>query len=411
MNHPPFNIFTQRLDPEGTLARLLELLPNSEVSYHADGTWAAISGCWKRGWLKKALTLKVQNNPDYYAGDEWRTQLAGMANYFRQFPGSEAREDVFGFFPCLKFALSFTLDPDPVDGDPRQELIFEMVKFMEGVIFLPTCLLDGEGRVLLAANGENDPDATLPTNAVVFFKKGFSTEEGIENDAEHELRPPTLEQIQARLVLMAALVDRGVMEDSPDIEGEQQRAALVKGLRGSLAWELAEPFEREALECPAGELKDQTTRNLEWLSEGAMVLAWALQLADLPAYDEQVDVYVLYDVRDRLIEGSVVSVLRDAQVIDKLAFQMLAIHWRLQQYSLESKALDFVDYAKRAWCGPMDLSLAKLIDNDLAVGNAPFVVAPEEAWRCANGIMQERRKAAHWLLGHEPVYSENDAST
>jgi hypothetical protein len=142
-----------------------------------------------------------------------------------------------------------------------------------------------------------------------------------------------------------------------------------------------------------------------------MVIAWALGLVELPAYDEQVDVQKLYEIADRLSQDGVDTEKRSPAEIAQLSFQMLAIHWRIRQFSLDKKPMDFVAFAPKAWCGPMDLGLARIIDNDLAIGSCPIGKAAESAWKCAGGIMEERRKAIHWVLGHDPVYSENDTST
>jgi hypothetical protein len=142
-----------------------------------------------------------------------------------------------------------------------------------------------------------------------------------------------------------------------------------------------------------------------------MVLAWALELAELPSYDQQVDVHELYKVAEHLEASESPPSLRPRSDLEQLAFQMLAIHWRLTEFSVTPKAMDFEEYAPRAWCGAMDLSLARLVDHDLAVRGVPLSQASEEAWKIASGIMEERRRAIHWLLGHDPVYSENDTST
>ncbi len=165
------------------------------------------------------------------------------------------------------------------------------------------------------------------------------------------------------------------------------------------------------LETPLGKLDEKSVWNVTWQCEGAIVLAWALRLAELPAYDEQVSVDLLYEIGLRPEVAALVSSLRTREEMEALDFQMLAIHWRLRQYSLEGKAMDFVAFAPTAWCGPMDLSLARLIDNDLEVNGARIDESPEPAWRIAAGIMQERRQAVEWLLGGDALYSLNLANT
>ena len=409
MAHPPFNIFTQHRNPDGALKKLKKLLPNAEVTNRPDGQWAEITGTWKRGWLKSSLVITVKHNPDYYVGDGWRTQLAGMANFFHRFPRSEERQDLFGYIPGLSFVLSFILSPDPVDDDPRQEVIFEMTRFLDGVIFLPSCLLDQAGRAIVAADGDINLDAELPDHTPATPSKPTVTDDGAETEVAGE--PPEMLRVVDRLVLMIALVERGFLEEEPGSDTEAYRVEMLQDLKEAGMLREAEDWEVAALEMPIGKLDEKLQWKLPWLSEGAAVLAWGLQQLELPAYDEQVSVDALYQLREKLSSAEAHRGLRSIDEIEKLSLQMLAIHWRLRQFQIDGKRMNFVEYAPKSWFGPMDLGLARIIDNDLEVGGRPLKDAPEKDWKCANGIMQERRQAIHWLLGHDAVYSQNDTST
>jgi hypothetical protein len=143
-----------------------------------------------------------------------------------------------------------------------------------------------------------------------------------------------------------------------------------------------------------------------------MVLAWALGFGELPPYDQQVDPTDLYAATDRVFlhdDGTIA--MRPLEQLETLAFQMLAIHWRLRQFYLDHKAMDFIAFAPKAWCGPMDLTLARIMEKDLEINGRPLAQSAESEWICASGIMEERRKALYWLLGQDPVYSQNDTST
>lgn len=412
MSHPPYNIFSQHRHPTRALTRLRELIPNAIVATEPDGHWTKLTGIWKRGFLKGSLLLTVNHDPGYYAGENWPVQLNGMANYFRTFPGSEQRPDLFGYIPGLTFALSFILDPDPVENDPRIAVIFEMVQQLDGVIFLPTGLLDREGRPIVAADGEADPQAELPYHVPAFTDTEQTPEE--EGEAESAAELPDECRVLTRFLVLTALMERGFLEKEqqhgPEA-AEDYRAVMVQGLHDVGAWDECESWEAEALEAPLGTLEEKLCWKLPWLSEGAAVLAWALGEAELPSYDQQVDVQSLYDIRDALMTSDTLSPVRPLEELQTLSHQMLAVHWRLRQFQVEPKAMDFVEYAPRAWCGPMDLGLARLIDNDLEVNGVPLSEAPEEAWKCASSILEERRMAIHWLLGEAAVYSENDTST
>jgi hypothetical protein len=284
-----------------------------------------------------------------------------------------------------------------------------MARFLDGVIFLPSCLLDSQGRTIVSEDGEIDPEATLPVHVPVSGDLAEFNDD--EEDGDESTEPPALERVLARFHLLVALVERGLFEEGPVNQGDARRTALISELNQSGAWPEAEDWEREAMETSVGNLDQKLQWKLPWLSEGAAVLAWALRRIDLPAYDEQVSVEDLFRIRDDLRMRGDLGGQRPVEEMKTLSYQMLAIHWRLRQYFLERKPMDLIEFAPRAWWGPMDLGLARLIDNDLEVNGCPISRAPEEAWGCACGIMEERRVAIRWLTGCEAIYSAVDTST
>lgn len=403
MAFPPINLYSQNCDPEGTLAKLLEVVPEAEVTRHPDGSWKEVTGTWKRGWLKGKLMVKAGHRPEYYSSEGWEVQRSGMVGYLSKFPGVEKRRDLLSYISGLNFSFNLTLDPEPVANDPRIELAFEMARHVDGILFLPGRMLDGEGRVILDATGDDDPDAVVPKHEV--------TGEVLIDQEEVVLDPPKVERLVRRLHVIAALVERGFLEEPGVPNAESTQRSNIESLRATEALSEAELEEEALLEAPIGQLKDKEKWALPWLSEGGMVIAWSLGLAELPAYDQQVNVHELYKIAKGLADGSLKPERRPTSDIEQLAFQMLGIHWRIREFVLDGKTLDFPAYATKAWCGPMDLGLARIVENDLAIGKLPISQAEEAEWKKAGGIMEERRRAIHWVLGHHPVYSENDTAT
>lgn len=406
MAAPPVTLFSQHRNPEQVLHVLKQRMPDAVVETDSDGVWSSIKGTWKRGWRKGSLHLEARHSPDYYAGDGWGSQLAGMAGYFGQFPDSDRHPAIFGYIPGLTFALSFMLDPGTVENDPRQEVIHEVARLIDGVMFLPGCLLDAEGRVIISATDDPDPDARLPDHQVQSMPAP-EDDPTVAEDAPVE--PPSQERVINRLLLLGSLVNRGFMEQHED--GEAIRLDALAGLQESEAWAEGEPDELRLLQTPVGALSEKESWKLPWLSEGAAVLAWTLGILDLPPYDEQVDVQILYRAISDLEKGIIEPRLRPLPEIEALSSQMLAVHWRLRQFSLDQKPMDFAEYATRAWFGPLELTLARLKDNDLEINGVTLSKSPEDNWKIASGIMEERRMAVHWLLGENSVYSKNDTST
>jgi hypothetical protein len=59
----------------------------------------------------------------------------------------------------------------------------------------------------------------------------------------------------------------------------------------------------------------------------------------------------------------------------------------------------------------MTLAEVELIDGDLAIGAERIDRAPDDSYRQAVSIVQERHQAFNWLLGLDPLYSEITTDT
>jgi len=59
--------------------------------------------------------------------------------------------------------------------------------------------------------------------------------------------------------------------------------------------------------------------------------------------------------------------------------------------------MDFRTFARESWFGPLDISLARLAEDDLAIGPTPIAKAPEEEFHKALSIANERHRAINWL--------------
>jgi len=88
-----------------------------------------------------------------------------------------------------------------------------------------------------------------------------------------------------------------------------------------------------------------------------------------------------------------------------------AAHWRLRQFSLDHKSINFSRFAARAWFGPLRVSNLQLAEGDLSIGGQPISQATPDELRICASTVQERHQAANWVRGYDPEYSEVDTST
>jgi hypothetical protein len=176
-----------------------------------------------------------------------------------------------------------------------------------------------------------------------------------------------------------------------------------------------EPAERALIEKPLGSLDQQDWIDAAWSCEGMAVLAWAIGCFAMPPYDETI---VAGDVANNLgfLKPRPETVLSHATLhsvseIDALREEIFAIHWRLTEFRISPRPIDFASVAQRAWFGPMALNACRLIDGDLALGAVRIDKAdPARLQQCLS-IVRERHRAANWLHGDSELFSEVATNT
>ena len=234
-----------------------------------------------------------------------------------------------------------------------------------------------------------------------------------------DLNPPDARRVARRACCLAAVALRGLA--STWSEGDQ-RDVLPKlstwFARSGLDDEV-EPAERETIEAAAGGgLDQQAAVDACWKWEGAAVLAASLGRLALPPYDQVVDTQAcgracgVFAPREAL-DGLFASAAFDPG-FDRFAYadQVLAIHWRLRQFvHVEQKAIDFADYARGVEWATFDLRGVRLLDGDLAVGDAPITRADPGHVGAAMSIAAERHIAANWLIGWDETYGDVENPT
>ena len=145
------------------------------------------------------------------------------------------------------------------------------------------------------------------------------------------------------------------------------------------------------------------------------MLAWALGRYELPAHDQMADPYQaaesVFFLETAAREMSAELQLRSAKEIDDMASRILAIHWRVRDYYWKPEPLDFVDFARRAWFGPLSIEGVPTVDRDLAIDEVAISQASEERFHQVQSIAMERHQAINWLRGWNAVYSQVDTST
>lgn len=241
--------------------------------------------------------------------------------------------------------------------------------------------------------------------------------EDTEADEEEELplNPPSKERMIHRAFCLSAVVCRSFIDEANNDHCTQVQAAMKSWLEDVRAEQELELWEADCINTPTGSLAPQLRTNASWLSEGLAVLAWALNLLDLPPHDECVDPKQVTDAA-AFLQPDAQSLLqraepREAEEIEQGADRAFAIHWRLRQHQLDGRPLNFGEFAKSAWFGPLNIDGIPLAEGDLAIQGQPLTQAPAGLVATALSSARERHQAFNWLLGHEEIYSQVVANT
>lgn len=234
-----------------------------------------------------------------------------------------------------------------------------------------------------------------------------------------ECERPSAGRVAARAIVLAAVVDRGMIENEYSSSGDAEKARmnLLAWIREIDVVDEAEPEELALLEQAFGELGLQQIVDAIWRIEGLAVLLWALGLLELPQYDALVDPQTVWNavrVCDAEIARGILqsAKLRTPEQLATYRTQATMINWRFRNQRLHPRQVDFVAMSRSCWIGSFDLVGLQIIDSDLAVGGAPICNVDPERLSTCESIANERHLAINWLTGlNSSTYSETDTST
>lgn len=236
------------------------------------------------------------------------------------------------------------------------------------------------------------------------------------DEPEESPTPPTATRVAARALVLSAVACRGLIEeDASDPGAEQLRKNVSQWLSDiGLAAEM-EQQEAAVLSTPLGKLDIPAARDASWSAEGMVVLGWALGRASLPAFYAECDPPAVANALG-FLAGKEDTVLKDARLRDQAEVSIaeetyLTLHWRLRQFSFDSKRIDFPEYVARCNWGPLRLDEVPLCDGDLAIDGVRIDRVPDDVFHQTMSIVQERHRAFNWLIGWESVYSQVTTDT
>lgn len=245
---------------------------------------------------------------------------------------------------------------------------------------------------------------------------GASSIDEESDDGGFDPQPPPAGRVARRSLVLCALACRGFVERDREQRGTAEFWSEARAWFASLGVDdELEGHERKVLDARLGSLQAQAAIDLGWLSEGMVVLGWALARVELPGITQACDpgcVATSLGFRERP-ERTVLAApsLRPHEDLQRTAATLLTAHWRLREFSRRPKALDFAAYVARCEWADLRLDELELVDGDLALDGTPLTACDARTRSHVTSIVRERHRAANWLLGDAPSWSDVTTDT
>lgn len=425
MASEPINIFSRIGDPAAVVRKMRELCDGVEIDGTEDN-WRKAVGRFGRWWKKRTITFN--HNPEYYAEPNWSVQMDGMRGFFSRFPDSARKPKVLALTTTFRFSLAVLFDPDfDPAGDPRLNVLCEVAELLDGVLFTPTSLRDAQGHILFSIDGEDDEDedviwprvlASVPVDTPEGTALHEASSPNIGDDEDEAPDPPTALRVARRALALAAVTARAMLESQDKASAHFHDACtkVSNWVKDIGIEDEFEPAEAEFWQAAPGKVDQSALLKSTWRLEGLVVLAWALQRFEIPPHDELVQMNPLWEslgfldvekARTLLANPS----LRSPSEIRSLRNRLFAIHWRMRNFQLNRQTMDFENFARTCWFGPLDITGLPIVEGDLGIRGHRIDRAPQRDFAETHSASQERHQAVNWLLQGPATYSEASVAT
>lgn len=398
--------------------------------------WQKAIGYFKSGSDLQSISFSF--DPAYHREPNWSTQMDALRDQLARFPDTARKPRALVVPATLRWALKVAFEPEATSAsDPRVQALCTVAALLDGVLVTPSALCDAQGRVLLGAEGAyaEDPKAAWPRAVAAIPVAELPVVAAAPNPPSTPNQPtpesgtprsrgsvrgpgaPDSRRVAQRAIALTAVTARAIMEQGAAWpEAQRDHRDLMAWVRELAIDEEFEPAEQAALAAPLGRLDPTLQLNSSWRLEGLGVLAWSLGLWEMPPHDQLVDSNLLWRSLGLCNTPAAKSLLADANrrspaEIGARRDRLFAIHWRLRQFALRPSVMDFAQFARTCWFGPLDLSGLPLVDGDLSLRGQRLDRVGREVLSLAQSSAQERHLAINWLCEGPAIYSAASVAT
>lgn len=236
-------------------------------------------------------------------------------------------------------------------------------------------------------------------------------------DASANVTSPESGLVARRALILASLVCRGSIDTGAgNAEAESVRSQILEWVNALGLDRDLEEHERSTLHAELGRLEPRDVNEATWDVEGLAILAWSLGVRDLPRHDEKVDPYRVTESVRFLSDDAADLVrsakLRSARELSAYRELVYAIHCRLRGFIRNRQGKDFAVSVDERWLRALNLDKRVLIvSGDLSIDGLEISRAEEGRVEDCEWITFRRHKAAIWVLGGYPLYSQVSVDT
>jgi hypothetical protein len=224
-------------------------------------------------------------------------------------------------------------------------------------------------------------------------------------------RPPAPAAVARRALILSGVMCRAFLEGHPDARYRREVMEEIREWFHNLGlWAHLEPEEEKLIRSPFGAMTKWRQRQGTWYSEGLAILAWALGRSNFPPHDRRVDPIAITNTLSFL----------DPEAADLLTSPSLRGPKELEAarewfYDLHCTFRGFLyhggDGRLASWVGDYLAVLgiepkAVMHEGGLTFDGSPLAEADRERLEGWEQVVFERHRAAIWLLGEEPLYTE-----
>jgi Domain of unknown function (DUF4272) len=374
-----------------TLIELRRLAEGAEVREQRSGL-VRRERSWLVRWPEASVKFHLMD-PRKLPG-----HLEGFAGFIRAHSSSRAvAEPLQARVRAVKQVIGSVIEPGASGHVER--LLAALAARRGALVFRPSGLFDEQGRPALA------PRPPQPSGEPQILKM-------FPDEAQRTPARPSAERVRRRAIALQLIGLRGYSESMPGASAVSEKIR-AEAMRLGVIDEM-EPLELALLAAPAGALGEQQAVDATWRAEGAVVLTWALGLVDrLPPHDQMTEMAPFAQALGLFECDAPAQVprLRPADELEAMSRHLLGLHWRLRDFRLHPRAMDFAAFSRQCWFGSFDLLDVPLVNGDLAVGGLAIAKADPRVLSIAAGVALERHWAINWLMGDAGLYSEVDVST